>query len=73
MPKQPMTMCAIRQAIVVTGAGSGGGQAKSAVKSPEPSASGAVPSPRERTLQQPGTGSQRNSSSVSPSSRGRSW
>ena len=58
--------------MVVTGAGSGGGKAKSAVKSPEPSAIGAVLSPARRMLQQPGTGSQKYSSSVSPSRRGRS-
>jgi hypothetical protein len=59
--------------MVVTGAGSGSGTATSIVKSPLPTAIGAVLVPRGRTLQQPVTGSQRYSSSVSPSSRGRSW
>src|SRR5690348_14459311 len=53
-------MCVSRHAIVVIGAGSGAGQAQSI----EPSG---------RTVQQSGTGSQRYSSSVSPSSLGRSW
>src|SRR6185312_676815 len=35
--------------------------------------SGPVPWPRGRTVQQPGTGSQRYSSSVRPSIRGRKW
>src|SRR4051794_41439265 len=43
------------------------------VKSPPPTAIGAVLVPRGRTFQQPATGSHRYSSSVSPSSRGRSW
>jgi hypothetical protein len=72
MPRTPTTMCPSRQAIVVTGGGSGGGMAKSMVKSPAPAATGAVPVPRGRTFHAPGTGSQRYSSSVSPSSRGRS-
>jgi hypothetical protein len=67
-----MTMCAIRHAIVVTGGGVGSGIAKSMVNSPVPAAIGAAEVPRGRTFHAPGTGSQRYSSSVSPSSRGRS-
>ena len=43
------------------------------VRSPLPPWTGAAPVPRGRTVQQSATGSQRYSSSVSPSSRGRSW
>ncbi|BET45144.1 hypothetical protein RGQ21_01260 [Kitasatospora aureofaciens] len=64
-------MCASRQAIVVTGAGSGAGDAKSIVHSSEPADIGAADVPRGRMLQQPRTGSQKYSSSVRPSSRGR--
>jgi hypothetical protein len=56
--------------MVVTGAGSASGP-KSQVNSPVPHAIGAVLSPRRWTDQQPGTGSQKYSSSVNPSSRGR--
>ena len=70
-PKMPTVRWASRQAIVVTGAGSGSGTAKSHVNSPEPAWIGAVPVPRGRTFQQSATGSHRYSSSVSPSSRGR--
>ena len=72
MPSTPTMMCPSRQAIVVTGAGSGSGMAKSMVNSPAPTSIGAVPVPRGRTFHAPGTGSQRYSSSVSPFSRGRS-
>ncbi len=72
MPSTPTTMCPSRQAIVVTGGGSGCGMAKSTVNSPAPTAIGAVPVPRGRTFHAPGTGSQRYSASVIPSSRGRS-
>src|SRR4051812_44211875 len=66
-------MCASRQAIVVTGAGTGtaSGDADSIVHSPEPADIGAADVPRGRMLQQPRTGSQKYSSSVRPSSRGR--
>jgi hypothetical protein len=64
-------MCASRQAIVVTGAGTGSGDAMSMVHAPEPADIGAADVPRGRMLQQPRTGSQRYSSSVRPSSRGR--
>ena len=58
---------------MVTGGGTGSGTAKSIVKSPLPAWTGALEVPRGRTLQVSGTGSQKYSSSVSPSSRGRSW
>jgi hypothetical protein len=51
-------MCAIRHAIVVTGTGSGAGYCQSIVLS-------------GRTVHASGTGSQKYSSSVMPSSRGR--
>ena len=38
MPRTPTTMCPSRQAIVVTGGGSGSGMAKSMVNSPAPAA-----------------------------------
>ena len=57
---------------MVTGGGSGSGNAKSMVNAPLPACTGAVDVPRGRTFQAPGTGSQKYSSSVSPSSRGRS-
>ena len=72
MPRTPTTICPSRQAIVVTGGGSGSGMAKSMVNSPAPTATGAVPVPRGRTFHAPGTGSHRYSSSVIPFSRGRS-
>jgi hypothetical protein len=65
-------MCPSRQAIVVTGGGSGSGTAKSMANSPAPTWTGAVPVPRGRTFHAPGAGSQRYSASVIPSSRGRS-
>jgi hypothetical protein len=68
-----MIRCTIRHAIVVTGAGDGSGNAKSAVSRPLPPATGAADVPRGRMLHMPGTGSQKYSSSVSPSSRGPSW
>src|SRR5688500_17054014 len=43
------------------------------VIAPPPTRIGALPSPRRRTLQLPGAGSQKYSSSVSPSRRSRSW
>ena len=43
------------------------------MKSPEPAAISATPWPRGRTLHIPGTGSQKYSSSPSPSHRGRRW
>ena len=52
-----------RQASVVNGGGSGGGNAKS----------NSVPRSVRRTDQQPGTGSQKYSASVSPSSFGRQF
>ena len=64
-------MCASRQAIVVTGAGTGAGDAKSTVHFPEPAEIGAADVLCGRILQQPRTGSQKYSSSVRPSSRGR--
>ncbi|AKZ53449.1 hypothetical protein SAM23877_0400 [Streptomyces ambofaciens ATCC 23877] len=64
-------MCASRQAIVVTGAGTGSGDAKSIVHSPEPAGIGAADVPRGRMLQQSRTGSQKYSSSARPCSRGR--
>ena len=57
--------------IVVIGAGTGSGAAKSMVIAPEPAAMGAVDVPRGRTFQQSGTGSQKYSASVSPTSLGR--
>ena len=71
--RTPTMTCPSRQAMVVKGGGSGSGNAKSMVISPPPACMGAVPVPRGRTLQQSGTGSQKYSSSLSPSSRGRSW
>ncbi len=65
-------MCPSRQAIVVTGAGTGWGIAKSMVNSPEPTCIGAADVPRGRTLHESGAGSQKYSSSVSESMRGRS-
>ena len=62
-----------RQAIVVTGAGSGSGTAKSMVKAPLPAWMGARDRPRGWMLQLSGAGSQKYSASDSPSSRGRSW
>ena len=67
VPRDPVAqhetmMCASRQAIVVTGAGTGSGDAKSIVHSPEPPDIGAVEVPRGRMLQQPRTGSQKYSS-----------
>jgi len=73
MPSTPTTMCPIRQAIVVTGGGSGCGMAKSMVNSPAPTEIGALLVLRGRTFHAPGTGSHQYSSSVSPSRRGRSW
>jgi hypothetical protein len=55
-------MCMSRQAMVVTGGGFGAGNFQSWVKAPSPSAD-------ERTLQQPGTGSQKDWSSVSAARR----
>ena len=66
-------MWAMRQAMVVTGAGSGSGYSKSATRSPPPAACAVRASARGRMLQAPSTGSQRYSSSVSPSSIGRRW
>src|ERR1022692_4364459 len=43
------------------------------VKSPRPAAIGAVDVPRGRMFHMPGTGSQRYSSSLIPSRRGRRW
>ena len=61
----------MRQAMVVTGAGSGSGYSKSATRSPAPGGlMAARASARGRMLQQPSTGSQRYSSSVRPSSIG---
>ncbi len=71
MPRTPTTRCPIRQAIVVTGAGSGAGRANSMMNSPLPTVIGAELVPRGRTFHAPATGSQRYSASVSPSSRGR--
>ena len=72
-PKQPTTTCSSRHAIVVTGAGSGTGKANSMTRSPAPPWTGATESPFARRLQVSATGSQRYSSSVRPSRRGRSW
>jgi hypothetical protein len=58
LPEHPDQQVADPPAIVVTGAGVGGGY----VKSIRP----------DRTLHIPGTGSQKYSSSVRPASRGRS-
>jgi hypothetical protein len=57
-----------RHAIVVTGGGVGSGKAKSMVNGPEPGSSSDF---LGRTVQQFATGSQKYSSSVSPSSFGR--
>lgn len=57
--------------MVVTGAGSGCGNAKSMVKAPDPACTGALDPPRGCTFQQPATGSAKYSLSVSPSNRGR--
>src|SRR5947209_3135323 len=56
-----------RQAIVVTGDGVGGCHAFSTTQSPLPQTSSVVASARRRSLQQPGTGSQKYSSSVKSS------
>ncbi len=62
-------MCARRQAIVVTGGGSGSGNANSTVNGPVPG----CPSPvRGRTFHAGCAGSQRYSSSDRPAKRGRS-
>ena len=72
IPSTPTMMCASRHAIVVTGGGDGSGNTKSTVNAPAPGPERAEPEAgRGRTFQQPGTGSQKYSSSVSPSSRGR--
>jgi hypothetical protein len=47
-PRHETMMCASRQAIVVTGAGIGSGDAKSKVHSPEPADIGEVEVPRGR-------------------------
>ena len=60
-----------RHAIVVTGTGTGSGYSKSMTRSPFPAAMALTALARGRTLQQPGTGSQKYSSSVRPSIRGR--
>ena len=46
-------MCASRQAIVVTGAGAGSGDAESIVHSPNPPDIGAADVPRRRYFRQP--------------------
>src|SRR6478672_5960724 len=57
--------------MVVTGGGDGSGNWKSKIRSPLPTGVSVRASDRGRMLQQPSTGSQRYSSSVSVSSRGR--
>ena len=57
--------------MVVTGVGVGSGNSKSMTRSPLPAAIRVAAAARGRTLQQPGTGSQKYSSSVMPVSRGR--
>src|SRR5699024_6408778 len=65
----PTITCPRRQAMVVNGAGSGSGKAKSMVKSPAPAWTGAVDVPRGWMFQAPDTGDQKYSSSVSPARR----
>ncbi len=71
MPNTPTMRWPSRQAIVVTGGGSGSGKAKSIVNAPLPACTGATDVPRGRTFHEPGAGSQKYSSSVSPRSFGR--
>src|SRR3569833_2734398 len=68
IPRTPTRMWPSRHAIVVTGGGVGSGKAKSIVNGPVP---GSSSDSRARTIQQPFTGSQKDSSAVSPSSFGR--
>jgi hypothetical protein len=67
VPNTPTMRCASRHAMVVTGAGLGSEEAKSITNSPPPAAIAARPCPRGWIFQVSATGSQKYSSSVSPS------